>query len=219
MTEPTALPASTPAKRTRRTQERTEIARASLVNAATPLFAEQGFDAVSVRDIEIAAQVRRGMLAYHFGDKESLWKTVADVNFEHLTTEIGHRFEILKDLSERERLAVIIRFHVRYYAKHPELSRLMSQEARQDTWRIHYLVEKHLRPSILRLKDHVTGTLQLSGNEFAHWYYIMVSASATIFSFAPECELLFGFDPHAESVVDAHAQMMVTMLLGDPSSA
>jgi len=207
-----ASPNST--KPTRRTQERTEIARANLINAATPMFAEQGFDGISVRNIELAANVKRGMLAYHFGDKENLWKTVADTCFERLSTELNHRFELFKDLSERERLALMIRFHVRFYAQHPELSRLMSQEARQDGWRIEYLVDKHLKPGVDALKKHVVATLDLNDREFAHWYYIMVSASATMFSFAPECERLFGFDPHEESVVDTHAEMMVNTLLG-----
>jgi len=209
---PTA--AAPPTKRARRTQERTEVARSNLIQAATPLFAEQGFDAISVREIEITADVKRGMLAYHFGDKESLWKEVANTCFEKLNTELNHRFELFKDVSSRERLALIIRFHVRFYDQHPELSRLMSQEARQDSWRIRYLVEHHLKPNVQALKDNVTETLTLSEREFVHWYYIMVSGSATIFSFAPECQLLFGVDPHEEGVVEAHAKMMVAMLLG-----
>lgn len=213
MTEP-ATTSNTPSKPTRRTQERTEIARANLMNAATPMFAEQGFDAVSVRDIEIAANVKRGMLAYHFGDKDSLWKAVADACFELLNTELSQRFAIYKDLSAKEGLALIIRFHVRFYDRHPELSRLMSQEARQDSWRIRYLVDKHLKPSVATLKGYVTETLPLTEQEFVHWYYIMVCGGATIFSFAPECKLLFGIDPHEENVVNAHAEIMVSMLLG-----
>jgi AcrR family transcriptional regulator len=73
--------------RVRRIQERTEIARANLISAGVPLFSEQGFDAVSVRDIEVAADVKRGMLAYHFGDKETFWKAVADFTFEQIDAQ------------------------------------------------------------------------------------------------------------------------------------
>ena len=41
----------------------------------------------------------------------------------------------------------------------------------------------------------------------------MLSASATIFSFQPECKRLFGFDPRNEEVIEAHADMIVRMLL------
>lgn len=42
-----------------------------MIKAATPLFAEIGFAATSVRDVEIAAGVKRGMLVYHFGSKKT----------------------------------------------------------------------------------------------------------------------------------------------------
>ena len=212
-----AAEGKTPRKRQRRIQERTEIARANLINAATPMFAERGFEAVSVRDIEDAAGLKRGLLAYHFGSKETLWKATADAMFFELFTNIGQRLAILKDLSKRDSVALLIRFHVRYYAEHPELSRLMSQEGRQNSWRIQYLVEKHIAPSIESIKGNIVEGLDLTERQFAHWYYIMVSASATIFSFSPECEILFGFSPCEESVVEQHAEMLVSMLLGNRS--
>jgi len=215
-TKEKGLQNTAPRVRKRRIQERTEIARANIIAAATPMFAEQGFDAISVRDIEIAAEVKRGMLSYHFESKDSLWKVVADEMFAKLVRELDLRLVILKDLPKRESVALLIRFHVRYYSEHPELSRFMSQEARQDTWRIEYLATKHKHPSLSLLAKHITESLDLSEREFAHWYYIMVSASATIFSFEPECKLLFGFSSYDEEVVEQHAKMMVTMLLGNP---
>ena len=200
--------------RVRRVQERTEVARGSLVAAGIPLFSERGFDAVSVRDVEIAADVKRGMLAYHFGDKETFWKAVADATFEQIERQRDIRLDVLKDISEREGLALIIRFHVRFYAQHPELSRLMSQEARQDSWRIDYLVDNHIRSGSAKLEPYVRKNLKLNAREYAHWYYIMISASATIFSFEPECKRLFGFNPRQESVIETHADLIVTMLLG-----
>jgi len=201
-------------KRIRRVQERTEVARASLISAGVPLFAEKGFDAVSVRDIEIAAEVKRGMMAYHFGDKETFWKAVADFTFEQIDAQRDLRLDMMKDISDREGLALMIRFYVRFYAQHPELSRLMAQEARQESWRIDYLVVTHIRPGSMALEQHVRKILNLSAREFAHWYYIMLSASATIFSFEPECKRLFGFNPRNEDVIETHADMIVQMLLG-----
>lgn len=204
--------------RIRRIQGRTEIARARLINAGVPLFSERGFDAVSVRDIEIAANVKRGMLAYHFGDKENLWKAVADSTFKKIDVQRDLRLAMMKDISDREGLALMIRFYVRFYAQHPELSRLMAQEARQESWRLDYLVVTHIRPGTIKLEQHVIKILNLSAREFAHWYYIMLSASATIFSFEPECKRLFGFNPRSEDVIETHADMIVNMLLGQSKS-
>lgn len=197
----------------RRVQERTEVARSKLINAGVPLFAEKGFDAVSIRDIEIASGVKRGMLIYHFDNKKKFWKAVADFTFQQIEYQRDLRLDIMRDISDREGLALMIRFFVRSYAQHPEVSRLMAQEARQDSWRIDYLVVTHIRPGTIALEKHVREILNLSAREFAHWYYIMLSASATIFSFQPECKRLFGFDPRNEEVIEAHADMIVRMLL------
>lgn len=200
-------------KRVRRVQERTEVARSKLIKAGVPLFAEKGFGAVSIRDIEIASGVKRGMLIYHFDNKKKFWKAVADFTFQQIEYQRDLRLDIMRDISDREGLALMIRFFVRSYAQHPEVSRLMAQEARQDSWRIDYLVETHIRPGTIALEKHVREILNLSAREFAHWYYIMLSASATIFSFQPECKRLFGFDPRNEEVIEAHADMIVRMLL------
>lgn len=200
-------------KGVRRVQERTEVARSKLINAGVPLFAEKGFGAVSIRDIEIASGVKRGMLIYHFDNKKKFWKAVADFTFQQIEYQRDLRLDIMRDISDREGLALMIRFFVRSYAQHPEVSRLMAQEARQDSWRIDYLVETHIRPGTIALEKHVRKILNLSAREFAHWYYIMLSASATIFSFQPECKRLFGFDPRNEEVIEAHADMIVRMLL------
>ena len=197
----------------RRVQERTEVARSKLISAGVPLFAEKGFDAVSIRDIEIASGVKRGMLIYHFDNKKKFWKAVADFTFQQIEYQRDLRLDIMRDISDREGLALMIRFFVRSYAQHPEVSRLMAQEARQDSWRIDYLVVTHIRPGTIALEKHVREILNLSAREFAHWYYIMLSASATIFSFQPECKRLFGFDPRNEEVIEAHADMIVRMLL------
>ena len=53
----------------------------------------------------------------------------------------------------------------------------------------------------------------LDRKAFIHWYYIMIRSTSTIFSFAAECEDLFGVDPCEESIVEGHAEMLVSMLL------
>ena len=59
----------------------------------------------------------------------------------------------------------------------------------------------------------VQETEDLSREAFVHWYYIMISSTSTIFSFAAECEALFGVDPCKDDMVERHAEMLVSMLL------
>ena len=205
--------ADTPVKRTRRTQERAETTRASLIDAGIQLFSERGFDAVSVRDLEQAAGVKRNILTYHFEDKETLWKASADAIYGVMKGEFEQRLTIMKEISGRETLAFIVRFYVHFHARHPELSRLMAQEATRHGWRIQYLIDNHIRPSTEHMEKLVRETKGLDRKAFIHWYYIMISSTSTIFSFAAECEDLFGVDPCEESMVEGHAEMLVSMLL------
>ena len=61
----------------RRTQaERREATRAALLEAARPLFAERGYEAVSSEEIVAAAGVTRGALYHHFDGKRGLFAAV-----------------------------------------------------------------------------------------------------------------------------------------------
>ena len=46
--------------------------RACILDVAEDLFAEQGFDRVSIRDITKQARVNLAAINYHFGGKEDL---------------------------------------------------------------------------------------------------------------------------------------------------
>ena len=213
---PTAKPAQRdePLKRSRRTQERTEITRMKLIDAGKKMFSERGFDAVSVRDLEKVAGVKRNLLAYHFDDKDTLWKIVADDIYGLMKTEFDERLRISREMSGRESLAFVVRFYVQFHARHPELSRLVAQEATQHSWRTQYMIDKHIRPATEAMEKLVKETQGLDREAFIHWYYIMISATSTIFSFAAECQDLFDVDPCEDSMVEGHADMLVAMLLG-----
>jgi AcrR family transcriptional regulator len=200
---------------TRRTQERTEATRGKLLDAAALLFTEHGFEGVAIRDLENAAGVQRGLLKYHFGDKASLWKAMADRTFQLMNDALAPRLEVLEDLPPRERVAAIVRFYVRFSSRHPELPRLLAQEARHHSWRLDYLVTSHVQTVVDTLRGPVIDGLGLSEQRFVHWYYVLAGASSLIFSHAPECALLFGVDALEAPVVEAHADMMVALLLGD----
>jgi len=212
---PIAKPAKQdePQKRSRRTQERTEITRMKLIDAGKQMFSERGFDAVSVRELEKAAGVKRNLLAYHFDDKDTLWKIVTDEIYGLMKTEFDQRLLISREMSGRESLAFVVRFYVHFHARHPELSRLVAQEATQHSWRTQYMIDRHIRPATEAMEKLVKETQGLDRQAFIHWYYIMISATSTIFSFAAECQDLFGVDPCEDSMVEDHADMLVSMLL------
>lgn len=63
--------------------------RARLLAAATQLFAESGFDAVTTREICQAAQLNPGAIHYHFGDKEGLYLEVLRGPIEQVSVQLA----------------------------------------------------------------------------------------------------------------------------------
>jgi AcrR family transcriptional regulator len=73
----------------RRTQaDRSAATRAALVNAARPLFAQQGFAAVGTEAIVRAAGVTRGALYHQFADKTELFAAVVEAVEQDVMAQI-----------------------------------------------------------------------------------------------------------------------------------
>lgn len=64
-----------------------ETSRIKLMRSAERLFAERGYDGVSVRDISNDAKVNSALVGYHFGGKEGLLKEVYTHHCEPLKLE------------------------------------------------------------------------------------------------------------------------------------
>ena len=199
--------------RKRRPQERAEITKRKLIETALKEFSERGFDAVTVRDIEVLAGVQRNLVSYHFGSKDELWKAAATDIMTTLDEYRVERMEVVRDLSVRDRIAYTLRSYVRFCAQHPELNRLMIQEGKQDSWRMEWMVDQWHRPAMLGLRALVEEGLDLTDDEFVHWYYLFVSSGAMIFSLAPEAKLLFNAEVGEHELIDRHANMMVEFLM------
>lgn len=76
----------------REVSARTVRTRRKLLDAATTLFAERGYRAVSVRDIADAARVNSALVAYHFESKAGLFEEVIRVATE---AHVAARLEAL----------------------------------------------------------------------------------------------------------------------------
>jgi AcrR family transcriptional regulator len=77
------------------------------MEAAEKLFAEQGFDGTSVRDIAEAAQVNLAMISYYFGSKEKLMEAM----FHHKGSDFKIQMENIlqnKNLSPIQKVEKLI---------------------------------------------------------------------------------------------------------------
>ncbi len=104
--------------------------RERLIEAARQLFARDGFDAASVRDITARAHANLGAITYHFGTKEALYHAV----IERFATPIADRIAAISVESgpPLERLATAIRAFMDHIWRHPEMPRLILRELASD---------------------------------------------------------------------------------------
>lgn len=104
-------------------------ARELLLQAAIRLFAESGFDGVTVRDIAQKAGVNFSMISYHFGGKEGLYRACIE---EFGRTRVELSKGLIGPVATREefieKLQLIIRHVLEEMGKEPELLRIISRE-------------------------------------------------------------------------------------------
>lgn len=196
-----------------RAQQR-EKTRQRIVDVAVEVFAAKGFRAASTRDIAARAKVSQGLITYHFGSKGELWKAAMGRIFDDLRA--GFRVALDGDGANDPlaRVRDVVRHYVRFVAAHPELFRVMVEEGKRSDARMRWLVDTHLKPLYAGF-SRLLAAVDPSGvgEHPAHVYYSMAGAASLMFAVAPECQRLTGLDPRSPEVVEAHAEMLVRLLI------
>ena len=117
--------------------------RSKLIETATQLFAVKGFNAVSIRELTIAAQINVSAISYYFNGKEGLYQAV----LEEQLSPILQALRIAKSnetLSPIERLTFYANQIARIHAQRPFLARFMTSEVTNPTNYGGPIVENHL---------------------------------------------------------------------------
>jgi TetR/AcrR family transcriptional regulator len=190
-----------------------EQTRQRIVDVAVGVFAAKGFRAASTRDIATRAKVSQGLLTYHFGSKNDLWKVAMDRIFSKLRAGFRSAFEADGSVAPAARVRNVIAEYVRFVAAHPELFRVMVEEGKRPDARMRWLVDTHLTPIYHAFETLLTGMGPGPRNRPAHLYYALAGAASLMFAVAPECRRLTGVDPADPKVVDAHAELLAQLLV------
>jgi AcrR family transcriptional regulator len=105
----------------RRERERQEL-RDRILDAARTLFAEQGYDAVTMRKIAEKIEYSPTAIYFHFKDKQTLLQELCDTDFGAL----AHEFQKIARIADPiDRLRQIGRAYVSFAIAYPNHYRLM----------------------------------------------------------------------------------------------
>ncbi|MCC2600851.1 TetR/AcrR family transcriptional regulator [Sphingopyxis yananensis] len=213
------LPA-TPAPK-KRVQDRGLATKQRILDEALQQFSRSGFDAVGVRDIAEAAGVQHGLIKYHFGTKDNLWREAVRQLFQRATQILQVPPEE-ENLSTEEATEKALRRYVRYCADHPEHARLMVQESFRDNERLEWASRKFIRPShddILPRWQDLIGKGVAPNIDPVLMLYAMTGAAQTLFSIAAEAKHSHGIDALSEEVIQQYSDVIVTLFMPGLMSA
>jgi AcrR family transcriptional regulator len=105
----------------RRERERQEL-RTRILDAARELFAQEGYEAVTMRKIAERIEYSPTAIYFHFRDKETLLRELVDLDFASLAHELQ---KIARIADPVERLRKTGRAYVGFGFSHPNHYRLM----------------------------------------------------------------------------------------------
>jgi AcrR family transcriptional regulator len=123
--------------------------RRAILDAATELFAERGFSAVSVQDIADAAGTHKTTVLYHFATKDALREEVLDEALGRIADVMR---EFLAGDFRRDRVAYLLDQQQSFFAEHPQYARLLQRE----------LLEREPQPYIQRFVSLIYAPAQTS---------------------------------------------------------
>ena len=196
-----------------------EDIREQLLESALVEFGAKGFDGASTRSIAQRVNAHQPQINYHFASKEALWFAAVDHLFELLGAELAD-LPLLARVDDPQELASVfaeaIRRFVRFAAAHPQLNRIMVHEGTEDTDRLRWMVDRHVRPlydAIRVVWERLRDAGIAAPIDSATVHYVIVGAASLPFVNAPEARLLTGVEPTDAAWVDAHADGLVATLL------
>lgn len=121
----------------------------NIMNVATPLFAQKGFAAVSVKELAEAANVNIALISYYFGGKENLYAAILTAQFalvDQITALIRN-----EESCPIKKIRRFFQEFVKIDKLYPSIHRLIYGEMINPTT----CYESIVKPGIIRIHDFV----------------------------------------------------------------
>jgi len=146
--------------------------RHRLLTVAAELFAEQGFNHVTVREICRVAEANLAAVNYHFRDKLGLYKEVLQMAADAMHRSRVDVIEAAEGLAPEDRLRTYIRLTLHRLLGPEEdswMEKLIARELMDPTPALDLIVEKGIRPTSQRMGAMVAELLGTSLDDARVW--------------------------------------------------
>ncbi|NPV27470.1 MAG: TetR/AcrR family transcriptional regulator [Firmicutes bacterium] len=119
-----------------------------ILEAAENLFADRGFDGVSIREIADQAQVNSAMIYYYFGNKEGLYRGIMEGILSEITSVIDRTIKAGGDPAER--ITQIVNNYISFLQRRRQAAKLWLRViSSEDTKHIEMAVNQYIPKNFL----------------------------------------------------------------------
>jgi TetR/AcrR family transcriptional regulator len=193
--------------RVRRRQDRAAQTRQAILDAATIEFASKGFGGTTTRSITERANVRHGLLDYHFETKQGVWQAVMELVILHWHERLMDAVSPHLEVDDVAALRAFQRAFIELSCKDPDSHWLMSHEARDSSHRLSELIQKLASKDVELFIGLIRKAQQLGHyveGDPAHLHYLFVGAASRAFMLSGEIERNVGVSPFDPDFVERH---------------
>jgi TetR/AcrR family transcriptional regulator, regulator of cefoperazone and chloramphenicol sensitivity len=194
--------------------------RQRLLEAAARLFADRGFNHVSIRDICAEAGASVAAVNYHFRDKLGLYKEVVEMAAEAMNRAKVEVLDAVEGASPEDRLRTYIRTTLHHLLGSEEdswMEKLIGREMMDPTPALDLIVEKGIKPTAERNGKMVAELLGTSLDDQRVWQcFLSIQAQCLFYKTSKPISLRmfppgFKFTPQ---VIDCLAEHIAEFSLG-----
>lgn len=180
-----------PDERTRKrgAQSRTQETRQALLEAALHEFATSGFEGASTWRIAQKAGVNQQLITYHFKNKRTLWKSVAQYFLAELGDRTTNALGSWAELTASERVKKEFRLIMSFVADYPDIHRFMMQESLSGSSRLDWLTNLTTKPTLGRIRPFIEMAQkrgEMIPGDSSEIFYLILSSVLSLVTFYEE---------------------------------
>ena len=184
----------------------------SILDSAERLFAQYGFEGVSIESIAAAAGISRHNLLYYFPSKEALYRRVLD---RVLDRWLECMAAISVSDNPQEALSAYIAAKLRFSREHPAGSQVFTREVIAGAPRYAEVIEERVAPMLredLKTLEKWASEGRIARIDFTHLMFLIWSVTQGYADLAPQFAMLLG-KPKLDDRDFATAQSVLTRLV------
>lgn len=188
-----------------------------LLDRSLELFAERGFEGMSVRELAREFGVSHNLIPQRLGSKEQLWFAAVDRGFTALALDLAAAIQDMNaEVDDLVKLRVLLVRFVEANTARPALMRVINQEATAPGPRLDHLFTRYIEP-VRQFGDDLLARLAADGkvrSGNASILYFLMTQGAGGVSILPALAEKFGsaVDPTDKDAVRAHAETVAGII-------